>query len=150
MQMKRSEEVHLSFASLEQQNTFILENIGRIEEETEKLEEERREVDTNTGNASEEILEKEAKIKELRMAIENSGELFAEIQEEIKNQVAKREELNQKNKDFLGKRDEVSKHIADLDKECLRLNNRKESYEEASDRQINYMWDEYEIGRAHV
>lgn len=150
MQMKRSEEVHLSFASLEQQNTFILENIGRIEEETEKLEEERREVDTNKGNASEEILEKEAKIKELRMAIENSGELFAEIQEEIKNQVAKREELNQKNKDFLGKRDEVSKHIADLDKECLRLNNRKESYEEASDRQINYMWDEYELtmGRA--
>ena len=40
VQMKQSEEVHLSLASLEQQNSFIQENIIRIEEETAKFEQE--------------------------------------------------------------------------------------------------------------
>ena len=150
IQLKHSEDVHLSYASLEQQNTFILENISRIEEENARFEEELKELDLNKGNASEEIQEKENKIQELRDTIENSKELFAEIQEEIKNQVAKRDELNKKHKSFLGKREELSKHMADLDKEVFRLNSRKESYEEASDKLINYMWDEYELtyGRA--
>lgn len=144
-QMKHSEEVHLSYASLEQQNTFILENISRIEEETAKFQEELKEVDTNKGNAAQEIQEKEQEIQDLRTTIENSGELFEEIQKEINLQVAKRDELNQKHKAFLGKREELSKHMSDLDKECFRLNSRKESYEEAADKQINYMWEEYEL-----
>lgn len=144
-QIRHSEEVHLSYASLEQQNTFILENISRIEDETAKFQEELQEVDTNKGNASQEIQEKEREIQSLRDTIENSGELFEEIQAEINVQIAKRDELNQRHKAFLGKREELSKHMSDLDKECFRLNSRKETYEEASDKQINYMWEEYEL-----
>lgn len=149
-QMRKSEEVHLKFASLEQQNTFILENISRVEEESARFAEELRELDQHKGNASEEIRVKEEQITELRQTIEDSKELFAEIQEEIKVQSTKRDELNQKHKTFLGKREELSKHMSDLDKECFRLNSQKEGYEEASDKQINYMWEEYELtyGRA--
>ena len=148
--MRKSEEVHLKFASLEQQNTFILENISRVEEESARFAEELRELDQHKGNASEEIRVKEEQITELRQTIEDSKELFAEIQEEIKVQSTKRDELNQKHKTFLGKREELSKHMSDLDKECFRLNSQKEGYEEASDKQINYMWEEYELtyGRA--
>ena len=150
IQMKSSEEAHLSCASLEQQDAFIQENVNRIAEEIARFESELRELDASKGNASEEIRAKEREIDDLRDTIENSKELFEEIQAEIKNQVAKRDELNQKHKSFLGKREELSKHMADLDKECFRLNSRKESYEEASDKQINYMWEEYELtyGRA--
>ncbi len=150
IQMKSSEEAHLSCASLEQQDAFIQENVNRIAEEIARFESELRELDASKGNASEEIRAKEREIDDLRDTIENSKELFEEIQVEIKNQVAKRDELNQKHKSFLGKREEMSKHMADLDKECFRLNSRKESYEEASDKQINYMWEEYELtyGRA--
>ena len=149
-QMRQSEEIHLKFASLEQQNAFILENISRVEEETVKFAEELKELDQHKGNASEEIREKEDQITELHQTIEDSKELFVEIQEEIKVQSTKRDELNQKHKTFLGKREELSKHMADLDKECFRLNSQKEGYEEASDKQINYMWEEYELtyGRA--
>ena len=150
VQMKRSEEVHLSLASLEQQNVFIQENTERIREEIEKFEAELKELDINKGNASEEIQEKEEKIRNLRETIENSKELFAEIEAEIKNQVAKRDELNQKHKAFLGKREELSRQMSELDKECFRLNSRKESYEEASEKQINYMWEEYEITYNHA
>ena len=58
VQLRHSEEVHLAYASLEQQNAFILENITRIQEETEKFEIELKELDINKGNASEEIQEK--------------------------------------------------------------------------------------------
>lgn len=150
VQLRHSEEVHLAYASLEQQNAFILENITRIQEETEKFDIELKELDINKGNASEEIQEKEDKIQDLRETIENSKELFEEINTEIKSQVAKREELNQKHKAFLGKREELSRHMSELDKECFRLSSRRESYEEASEKQINYMWDEYELTYNHA
>ena len=125
MYKRQVEEVHLSLAGLEQQNAFILENVSRIEEEIEKFSAELKELDVNKGNAAEDIEKKEKEIKELKDTIENSKDLFAEIETEIRVQVKKREELNQKHKDFLEKREELSKHMADLDKECFRLNSQK-------------------------
>ncbi|MBC5687662.1 chromosome segregation protein SMC [Mediterraneibacter sp. NSJ-55] len=150
VQLHTSEEVHLSLAGLEQQNVFILENISRIEEEIQKFTDELKELDVNKGNAAEEIQKKEKEIVELKETIENSKELFIEIEEEIKAQVKKREELNRKHKDFLGEREEISRHMSDLDKECFRLNSQKESYEEAAEKLINYMWEEYEITYNHA
>ena len=145
VQLKQSEEVHLSLASLEQQNVFIQENISRIEEEIDKFRNELSELESNKDNASAEIQEKESKIGELKKTIEDSKELYDEIDREIREQTIKRDELNQKHKDFLRMREELSRHISDLDKECFRLNSQKESYESASEKQINYMWEEYEL-----
>ena len=64
-------------------------------------------------------------MQDLQGTIENSRELFAEIEEEIQNTGKEAEELNQKHKDFLGQREELSRHMADLDKECFRLNSQK-------------------------
>ena len=43
------------------------------------------------------------------------------------------------------KREELSKRMAELDKEAFRLNSKREGYEEPSEKQISYMWDEYEL-----
>ena len=40
--------------------------------------------------------------------------------------------------------------MSDLDKEIFRLESRKESYEEVADKQINYMWEEYELTYSHA
>ncbi len=145
VQLRLSEEVHLSLAGMEQQSMFIRENVERIEEELEKFEEELAQLDAGKGNASQEIREKEEKIDELKKTIEDSKELFEEINQEIRTKTVQRDELNRKHKDFLQKREDLSKHITALDKECFRLNSQKESYEEASEKQINYMWEEYEL-----
>ena len=149
-QMKQSEEVHLSLAGLDQQKTFIVENISRIDEEITRYEKEQEELAENRGDVSEEILQKENEIEGLKKTIEDSKDLFTEIGEEIKVQSKKREELNQQHKDFLRQREELAKHVSDLDKECFRLNSQKEGYEEASEKQMNYMWEEYELTYNHA
>ena len=140
-----SEKVHLEFAGLEQKEMFVQENIHRIQDEIKQFEEELEQLNQNKGNAAEEIREKEEEISGLQKTIEDSKGLFVEIQKEITEKTKQREELSRKNKSFLEKREALSQHMSDLDKEVFRLNSRKESYEEASDKQINYMWEEYEL-----
>ena len=142
---KVAEEMHLVCAGLEQKYDFVLENVTRIQDEMEKFQEELKELEENKGGTSKEIQEKEEKIQDLRQTIENSGELFQEIQAEIEKYKNQREELTRKHRSFLQKREELSGHMAELDKEVFRLENQKESYEEASQKQYDYMWEEYEI-----
>lgn len=144
-ELKKNEEVHLSYAALEQKNAFVEENFQRINEEINKFNEELHSLDISKGETSGEIEQKEAQISDIRSTIEESKELFAEIHDEIEKSQKEREALNQKNKSFLGKREELSRHMSELDKEVFRLNSRKEGYEEASEKQINYMWEEYEL-----
>lgn len=148
--LQYSEEVHLSLASLEQQKDFILKNISRIQEENSKFAEELEELSVNKENVSEDILGKEEEIQKLQTTIEESKGLFIEIQQTIDTQIAKKEELSKKHKTFLEKREEISKHMADLDKEKFRLDSRRESHEESLDKLINYMWDEYELTFSHA
>lgn len=150
MQMKDSEQSHLSLAALQQQESYLSENTRRIEEEIQKFCTELEKLDSNKDNTSEEIRGKENQIKELRKTIEDSKDLFDEIGKEIQHQSDKRESLNQKNRDFLRMREELSKHISALDKECFRLDSQRESYEAASEKQMNYMWEEYELTYNHA
>ena len=143
--IKHSEDVHLAYASLQQQDTFIMENIARIDEEIAKFNDELKTLDQDKGNVSEEILEKENQIKSIQETIENSTDVFAEIQKEIETQTANKEELTKRHKKFLSTREELSKRMSELDKEIFRLTSRKEGYEEAAEKQINYMWEEYEL-----
>ena len=144
-QMQEKENMHLAYAASEQKYQFVLANESRIQEEIQKFNEELAQLDVNKGDASEEIKKKEAQIQDIQDTIENSKELFDEIENEIKQFVAEKEELTKKHKAFLAKREELSKRMNELDKETFRLNSKREGYEEASEKQISYMWDEYEL-----
>ena len=147
---KATEEIHLSYAALEQKYAFLAENLNRIEEESNKFRQELSQLEENRGENSGEIEEKERQISELRQTIEDSGELFAEIRQEIEKYKKNREELTLKHKSFLENRETLSKHMSSLDKEIFRLESQKESGESASEKQINYMWEEYEITYNHA
>ena len=145
IEVKKNEEVHLAVAALEQKKAFVDENYQRIREEIEKFQAELLSLDENKGEASAEIEQKELQIADIRKTIEDSKELFEEIGAEIDKFRKEKETLNKNHKAFLGKREELSRHMAELDKELFRLNSRKEGYEESSEKQINYMWEEYEL-----
>ena len=150
VQIRATEEVHVEYASLEQKNAFIRENIRRIDEEISRFEEELGEIDFNKGNSAEEIQKREKEINDIRQTIEDSNELYKEINKEIKESTIRKEELTRRHRAFLHKREELAKQMADLDKECFRLVSKKESFEEQKEKQINYMWDEYEITYNHA
>lgn len=147
---KDAEDAHLSYAGLEQKYAFIVENEERIQEEITKFQEEQKELGENKEDAGREIREKEERIQKLRETIEQSGELFEEIDKQIRENTKQKDSLNQQHKSFLEKREELSGHMADLDKEIFRLESRKEGFEETSEKQINYMWEEYEITYSHA
>ena len=144
-QLQEKENMHLAYAASEQKYQFLLENEARIQEEIQKFNEELADLDINKGDASEEIKKKETQIQDILDTIENSKELFAEIEAEIQKFTSEKEELTKQHKAFLVKREELSKRMAELDKEAFRLNSKREGYEEASEKQISYMWDEYEL-----
>ena len=146
----KSEQIHLEYAGLEQKYTFITENITRICEEVDKFRTELEELTKNKGGNFREITEKEEKIHELKTTIDHSGDLFEEIKLQIEHSKSERMELNKRHKAFFEKREEISKHMADLDKEVYRLESQKEGCEEASEKQINYMWEEYELTLNHA
>ncbi len=144
-QLREKEDMHLAYAALEQKYQFLLENESRIQDEVQKFKEELAQLDVDKGDASEEIEKKEAQIQDIRETIQNSKELFVEIEAQINRFSAEKEELAKKHKAFLTKREELSKNKFELDKEIFRLNSKREGYEEASEKQIGYMWDEYEL-----
>ena len=63
----------------------------------------------------------------------------------LKEDIASKEELSAKQKNFFKEREDLSKQMNSLDKEVYRLNGQREKLEESIESQINYMWDEYEI-----
>lgn len=149
-EVRKNENIHLSFAALEQKKDFIEENFARIQEEVDKFQEELADLNASKGENHGEIEQKETQIAEIRQTIENSKDLFEEINQEIEESQKKREELNLKHKAFLKKREDLASHMAELDKEAFRLTSKKEGYEEASEKQINYMWEEYELTYNHA
>ncbi|MFQ9585055.1 MAG: chromosome segregation protein SMC [Mediterraneibacter gnavus] len=138
-QLKQSEKVHLSLAGLQQQDLFIKENIARIDQEMLRLEKEAGELDQNKGNTAEEISQREEKIQELKKTIEET-EIFSEIETEITAHRV-REALNQKHKAFLKS---AVRSYTELIK-SYQTESQKEDCEEASEKQMNYMREEYEI-----
>ncbi len=141
----RAQELHLANAGLEQRRDFADSNITRIREELEKFREELAELNETKSGTTKDIEEKETQIRDLQDTITNSTDLFAEIQQEIEKYKQEREDLNKKNKDFLQKREELSTHAADLDKEVFRLETQKSGCEDGEEKQINALWDEYEL-----
>ncbi|MFV0364447.1 MAG: chromosome segregation protein SMC [Suipraeoptans sp.] len=142
---KESENIHLNYASIEQEKHFNNENIVRIEGEIVKFNADLDELKDNKSGAAKEIEAKENEINSLLKTIDDSKELFTEIEQEIVKQKETRDNLNKKNKTFLQKRDDLTTHIAELDKEIYRLETRKDSLDASLEKQIEYMWEEYEI-----
>ena len=142
---EKKEKIHLEYAALEQKNLFVEENLHRINEEIEKLNNELHSLAQNKGQNSTEISQKQEEINEIIKTINDSAELFTEIKEQIEKSTKEKDDLTKKHKGFLQKREDISKHMSNLDKEIFRLTSQKENCEESSEKQINYMWEEYEL-----
>lgn len=137
--------VRLEEANVQQQMQFVEENQKRILEEKKRLEEGLSRLAENREESSELEKQKEEEIQNLQRTMEMRLATIAAAEQLVSQTVQEKEAQNQKHKSFFDKREALTTQIAALDKEVYRLNSQLEKIAEELEKQINYMWEEYEI-----
>jgi chromosome segregation protein len=154
LEEKRKEEseqsVHVSEWDVEvekmlQQQNFHQQNVDRIDGEIERLSSELQEVLDSLKESTEAVELKRNSITEIEKTIEASHTTKSDTETKLKDDIAHKEELSAKQKNFFTDRESLAEKMTGLDKEVYRLNSQKERIQENIENQINYMWDEYEI-----
>lgn len=135
----------LEITSLTQNEGFISENISRIEQNRKMLSEQLAKTVEDSKNIDGQIKEKQDEILRTQNTIKDKKEEIKKLEKYIEIQNLEKEELSEKNKTFLDKREELSKNINDLKMESFRLAGRKEKLTESIDNYTNYMWEQYEL-----
>ncbi len=144
-QREQMEEAKLNFSSSEQNIQFVQENIRRITEEIAHYKEELVSLQKGMEDSEVQTGEKEENIKKVRQSIEGFMEAIKEKEEQIQKIVGEKESIEKSHKGFFARREELSSHMNNLDKEVFRLGSQKEKLSEQSEGQMNYMWEEYEL-----
>ncbi len=138
-------EVLIEEANARSNVDFVIQNIERVTSEIEKCISDVATIKENAESSKEETEAKKLRIEEIKTTISASDDSFGKLETEIKENIAKREELNSSHKNFFEQRQEISDRITELDKECYRLDSQKEKISDAITSQNNYMWNEYEL-----
>lgn len=137
--------IQLETANIKQKVEFAQVNIDRINGEVEKFDVERADILENAAQSKEDAKKKQQDIEEIKKTIAASGESHGKLEEELRESVAKKEQMSADYRGFFQKQEEISKRCNDLDKEIFRLNNQREKLKEAGEYQTNYLWEEYEL-----
>ncbi len=135
----------LEFNTMKQQDDFLIENLRRIRTEENKLKEELelyRSQMSNSGRAIEELV---AKINHFKSLIDADQKAIAELEAALAKDIADKEELNAKHKEFFTKREQLNEEITKLDKSAFKLSAQVEKISEKADSLSKYMWEEYEL-----
>ena len=138
-------QIQMEEAGLKQKEEFILENTSRIDREIGHLDEEADSLKNQAREAKSDVEKKKRDIEEIQKTILASDGSHADLEKQLKEDQAKREEMSAEYKGFFQKREDITKRIGELDKEIFRLNSQREKLEEAQEYQNNYMWEEYEL-----
>ena len=137
--------IQLETANIKQKVEFAQVNIDRINGEVEKFDAERADLLENAAQSKEDAKKKQQDIEEIKKTIAASGESHGKLEEELRESVAKKEQMSADYRGFFQKQEEISKRCNDLDKEIFRLNNQREKLKEVGEYQTNYLWEEYEL-----
>ncbi len=144
-QLMEAEHLKIEFSSLLQKVSFIDENRLRLSEEIEDFCTEKNEIDSKLAMTDKDIAAKNDEITEVKAQIDAADHQIEACRKKSSELKKKRDDMNNSHSVFFEKRESISSKIADLDKECFRLNSNKEKLEEANDNLVDYMWSEYEL-----
>lgn len=137
--------LQLEGANLQQKYQFVQENVLRVQSEQRKLKEELDLLEGSTDNSGEVIAGKNGEIKKLKEMIDSALKQAALFDKEAENYSTIKEEKSRKQKQLFDKREELAGRMSQLDKDLFRLQSQKEKLEEKLERHVEYMWNEYEL-----
>lgn len=135
--------INVEYSSLSTRTDFVTENLHRLNSQLERVFRERSEMEDAQRNSDGLLREKEERIRELQQLIENAAAEAAQLQEEIVRQDQERESLLSERKAFFGKKDTLSERLLSMEKESLRVQNKREKLEQRIESLTAYLYDEY-------
>ena len=144
-EVDKNQEMKLGYQGLKQKLEFIRENTSKLDAENFKLNEELTHIKANAEDATSTVLDRLKEIESIEKAMSDAKAKKEQLEAEVEKLVANKDAQTKEHKDFITKREDISNHINELDKEIYRLSSQKEKLEDANEKQVNYMWDEYEI-----
>lgn len=140
-------QIQLEAAGLKQQDSFLDQNLSRLEEETGRLLAEQKALGSGSGNSEQAVKERLLEIEALKEQISAVQEEAETLMKEAEGARQEKEALGAGQKEFFARREALSDRLSRLDKELFRLQGQKEKQEEKRDSSVEYMWSEYELTR---
>lgn len=144
---KALSQIQLEAAGLKQQDSFLDQNLIRLDEESKKLQAEKEALGSGSGDSAQAIQERIQEIGSLKDQIVSVQEKAAGLLDEAGKARQEKEVLASGQKEFFARREALSDQLSRLDKELFRLQGQKEKQEEKRDSFVEYMWSEYELTR---
>lgn len=132
-------------AQLRQKAEFSSGSLKRLDEELGQLMLQKNDMQRGRSESAGEISQKEEQIGQIRGSISQAQTDEENTQRSVEELLKNREQVSKVHKDFFTRREEMSRQMNALDKERLRLDNKKERLQDFQERQINYMWEEYSL-----
>ncbi|MBO7729467.1 MAG: chromosome segregation protein SMC [Lachnospiraceae bacterium] len=140
-----AQNMRVDHSRLVEQNSFLTNSIIRLENEIEKLNNDKTTLETNRSASIRGSEEKKEEIEKIRTTLEQAEIDKKELLAHLDEVEAAKEEQTGSHKGFIDKREEYSERIAELDKEVFRLISSREKLEERFENRSSYIWDEYEL-----
>lgn len=131
-----------------QKQDFEQQNLARAGEELQRFQSELEELERSLSQGSGIIVRREQEIAELQGQLEGSDTDRGEGERLLKEKNEERDGLSVRLNKLIRHREEISRDVNVLEKECLRLQSRRERLQEQLDSRASYMWEEYEITRS--
>ena len=143
--LKKSQDLDIELSRLKEQQSFLVMNSIKAENRLSSLRSDLEKLESSNKNLSAGIDKKQAEIEDISRSLREADERKEYLSEELEQQEKEREKSRSDNGDFFSKHEELSAKISDLDKEVFRLGQMREKYEEQHEKDLDYMWSEYEL-----
>lgn len=136
-------EINVEYRSLSTRTDFVTENLHRLNAQLERVFREKADMEDAQESSDEVLKSKEEKISELTQHIRNSEEEAERLGKEILEKEEEKKILLEERSSFFGKKDTLSEKLLSMEKESLRVQNRKEKLEQKIEALSGYLYEEY-------
>ena len=145
-----AEKARLELSGILQKKEFIVQNINRVKSEADRIASDIESAKERIESESKESGLREETVKDYIAETEKYKEEIKRLGQELDAKTDEKSRLNLEYKALFAKREELSKTRSLLDKETFRLETAIEKSEAEKEKNISYLWEEYELTPAQI
>ena len=138
-------EINTEYSTLSARTDLVTENLNRLSDQLGRLFEERAGLEDSEESFGRKAREREERIEELCSLIENTEKKKLLLEKELSLSEQRKEEILSERSSFFGRKDALSERLLLMEKEALRVQNKREKQEQRIESLTSYMLEEYDL-----